>query len=64
MHEDSEVNVDVSEHIADRLHRTAQLMGKCRYSRNNSQNNLSDHAFSTSSSVMVPDQIASYPLHE
>ena len=63
MHEDSKVNIDASEHISNRLHRTAQLMRKSRYSRNNSQSNLSDYASPTSSSVRVPDQIAN-PSHK
>ena len=47
MHEDLKVNIDVSEQISDRLHRTAQLMRKSRYNRNNSQSDLSDYASST-----------------
>ena len=38
---------DASEHISDRLPKTAQLMRKHKYSRNNIQNNLSDNVFST-----------------
>ena len=49
--------IDASEHISDRLHKTAQLMRKPRYSINKSQSNLSDVSC-TSSSVKLSDQIA------
>ena len=38
-------------------------MEKSRYSRNNSQSDLSDYASSTSSPVRIPDQIAN-PSHK
>ena len=36
MYEDFRVNIDASGHISDRLHRTAKLMRKPKYSRNKS----------------------------
>ena len=63
MKEDSEVNIDASEHNSDRLCRTAQLIRKSRYNRYNSQSDLTDYATSTSSSVRDPIQMTN-PLHE
>ena len=37
MSEGSDLNIDVLEHISERLHRTAQFMRKSRYIRDNSQ---------------------------
>ena len=58
MHEDPGVDMDASEHISEKYHRTAQLMMRPKYSRNTSQSNVSDYTSSTSSSVRIPDQIA------
>ena len=58
MHEDLRVNIDVSEHISDRLHKTAQLLRKSRYSRKSIQSDLSDYTSSTLSLVRIPDQIS------
>ena len=43
--------IDASEHISDRLHKTAQLKSKPKYRRNNNKSDLSDYTLSTSSSV-------------
>ena len=53
---------DVSEHISDQLHRTAQLVRKCKLSRNDSQSNLSDYASSTSSSVQFLNKLQNHPV--
>ena len=58
MCEDLKREIDALEHISYRLHRTAQMMRKSTYSRNNSQSNLNDYASSMSSSVKLPDQMA------
>ena len=58
MHEDFRVNIDVSEYISNRLHRTAELMRKSGYSRSNSQSDFSDYSSSTLSSMRTPYQIA------
>ena len=55
--EDSVVNIDAWEHISNRLYRTALLVRKSRYNRNNSQIDLSNYIASTSSSVRYPSQI-------
>ena len=46
---DFEANINASECISGRLHRTALLERKFRYNRNNSQSDLSNYASSTSS---------------
>ena len=40
MYEDLRVDIDASGYTYDRLHRTAKLMRKPKYSRNNSKSNL------------------------
>ena len=49
--EGSELHLDPGEHISDRLHRTAFLVRKSKYNRNNWQNDLSNYASSASSLV-------------
>ena len=62
MCKDLRVDTEASEHISDRLHRTAQLIRKPKYGRNNIQSELSHYTSSTSSSVKILDQIAN-PSH-
>ena len=59
---ESSEKIDTSEHISDRLHKTAQLMRKPKYSGNNSQSDFSDNIAFTLFSVKLSDQIEN-PQH-
>ena len=62
--EDSKSNIDATEHTSDRLCRTALLVRKSRYNRNNSQNDLSDYVSSTSLSARDHNQIKIHYISE
>ena len=55
MSRDPRREIDASQHISDRLHKTAQLKGKPKFRTNNSQRNLNDYPSSTSPSVKLSD---------